>query len=74
MGKTSDKLAGRFKKGGREAFRKGRSLAGKVLHEAVNAASKETEREGLSPDRLGKKFKRVFSNVRDAVAEAVQED
>jgi hypothetical protein len=74
MGETSDKVAGRFKKGGKEAFRQGRTLAGKVLHEAVNASARETEREGLTPDRLGKKFKRVFTNVRDAVAEAVQED
>jgi len=32
------------------------------------------ETEGLTPDRLGRKFKRVFSNVRDAVAESIQED
>jgi hypothetical protein len=74
MGETSDKLAGRFKKGGKEAFRQGRAVAGRVLHEAVSASARETEREGLTPDRLGKKFKRVFTNVRDAVAEAVQED
>ena len=74
MGETSDKLAGRFKKGATEAFRQGRSIAGKALNEAVSSTAKEAEREGLTPDRLGKKFKRVFSNVRDAVAEAVQED
>ena len=74
MGKQSDKLTGRFKVGTREAFRQGRTIAGKVVNEAVNTASKEAEREGLAPDRLGKKFKRVFSNVRDAVAEAVQDD
>jgi hypothetical protein len=74
MGKQSDKVAGRFKKGSQEAFRQGRTIAGKVVSEAVNTASKEAEREGLTPDRLGKKFKRVFTNVRDAVAEAVQED
>jgi hypothetical protein len=39
----------------------------------VDATAREIEREGLSPDRLGKKVKRVASHVRDAVAEAVQE-
>jgi hypothetical protein len=74
LGKTSDKVAGRFKKAGQDFFRQGRSIAGRALHEAVNATATEAEREGLTPDRLGKKFKRVFSNVRDAVAESIQED
>jgi hypothetical protein len=74
VGKTSDKVAGRFKKAGQDFFRQGRSVASRALHEAVNTAASEAEREGLTPDRLGKKFKRVFSNVRDAVAESIQED
>jgi hypothetical protein len=74
MGKTSDKVAGRFKKAGQDFFRQGRSVASRALHEAVNTAASEAEREGLTPDRLGKKFKRVFSNVRDAVADSIQED
>jgi hypothetical protein len=74
VGKTSDKVAGRFKKAGQDFFRQGRSVASRALHEAVNTAASEAEREGLTPDRLGKKFKRVFSNVRDAVADSIQED
>jgi hypothetical protein len=74
IGKTSDKVAGRFKKAGTDFFRQGRSIAGKALNEAVNTAASEAEREGLTPNRLGKKFKRVFGNVRDAVAESIQED
>lgn len=74
IGKTSDKVAGRFKKAGTDFFRQGRSIAGKALNEAVNTAASEAEREGLTPNRLGKKFKRVFSNVRDAVAESIHDD
>ena len=74
IGKTSDKVAGRFKKAGQDFFRQGRSVASRALHEAVNVTASEAEREGLTPDRLGRKFKRVFSNVRDAVADSIQED
>lgn len=74
MGNASDKLTGRIRKGGQAFFRQGRSLAGRALSEAVSATARETEREGLTTDRLGKKVKRVLGNVRDAVANAVQEE
>lgn len=74
MGSASDKLTGRIRKGGQAFFRQGRSLAGRALSEAVSATARETEREGLTTDRLGKKVKRVLGNVRDAVANAVQEE
>jgi hypothetical protein len=74
MGKASDKVTGRLKKGGQEFFRQGRQIAGKVVREAVTTTTESAEREGLTPDRLGKKVKKVLSNVRDAVSEAVQED
>jgi hypothetical protein len=74
MGETSDKLTGRIKKGGQAFFRQGRTIAGKVVHEAVNSTAESIEREGLSPDRLGKKVKKVFGNVREAVSNAIEED
>jgi hypothetical protein len=74
MGETSDKVTGRIKKGGQAFFRQGRTIAGKVVHEAVNSTAESIEREGLSPDRLGKKVKKVFGNVREAVSNAIEED
>jgi len=73
VGKTSDKLTGRIKETTAQLWDQGRTVAGRVINEAVDATAREIEREGLSPDRLGKKVKRVASHVRDAVAEAVQE-
>jgi hypothetical protein len=74
MGKASDKLTGRIRKGGKSFFRQGRSVAGKVVHEAVETTQREAEREGLTPDKLGKKVRRVLGNVRQAVAEAIEEE
>ena len=74
MGKSSDKVAGRFKTAASEMFNQGRTVASRALNEAVNATKKEIEREGLSPDRLSKKVKRVVSHVREAVSNAVQEE
>jgi hypothetical protein len=74
LGKSSDKLAGRLKNAASEMFTQGRTVASRAIHEAVNTTKKEVEREGLSPDRLGKKVKKVFSHVREAVSNAVQEE
>lgn len=74
MGETADKVTGRLKKAMTDSFRQGRTVAGKVVHEAVNATAKEAEREGLTPDRLGKKVKRLVSHVREAVSNAVEEE
>lgn len=73
MGERADKLTGRLKKSGREFFRQGRSIAGKVVGTAMSTTSKEAEREGLTPDRIGKKVKRLVGHVRDAVSEAIEE-
>ena len=74
LGKASDKLTGRIRKGGGAFFREGRSVAGKVVHEAVEATQREADREGLTPDKLGKKVRRVLGNVRQAVSEAIEEE
>ena len=74
MGESSDKVTGRLKDTGQKFFRQGRQIAGKVVSEAVSTTTREAEREGLTPDRLGRKVKRVFGSVRNAVSEAVQDD
>ena len=74
MGESSDKVTGRLKKTGQKFFRQGRQIAGKVVSEAVSTTQREAEKEGLTPDRLGKKVKRVFGSVRNAVSDAVQDE
>ena len=74
MGERSDKMTGRLKQTGQKFFRQGRQVAGKVVSEAINTTAREVEREGLTPDRLGKKVKRVASSVRQAVSDAVQDE
>jgi hypothetical protein len=74
IGETSDRLTGRAKKAGQELWSQGRTIAGRAIQEAVDTTAREIEREGLNPERLGRKVKRVASHVRDAVANAVQDD
>jgi hypothetical protein len=74
MGETSDRLTGRANKAARDLWGQGRDVAGRAIREAVDTTTREIEKEGLSPDRLGKKVRRVASQVREAVANAVQED
>ena len=74
MGEAADKVTGRLKKAMTDSFRQGRTVAGKVVHEAVSTTAKEAEREGLTPDRLGKEVKRLVSHVREAVSNAVEEE
>lgn len=74
VGEASDKLTGRVKKGGQALFRQGRSIAGKVVQKTVNTTAESIEREGLAPDKLGKKVKKVLGNVREAVANAIEEE
>jgi hypothetical protein len=42
-----------------------------LLEEATEAISREAEREGLSPERLGRKIRRAARHVRDSIADAV---
>ncbi|MEA2708199.1 MAG: hypothetical protein QOF78_800, partial [Phycisphaerales bacterium] len=46
----------------------------RAISEVTSAAAREAEREGLTPDRLGRKVKRIVSHVRQAVTDAVDED
>jgi hypothetical protein len=72
MGPASDRLTGRIRSTSRKLLRQGKHLAGKAYDEAADTAVREAERVGLTPDRLGRKVKRLASKVRDAVTDAVQ--
>jgi hypothetical protein len=73
MGPTADRVMGRVKSTSRKLFRQGKDLLGKAYDEAADTAVREAERVGLTPDRLGRKVKRLASKVRDAVTDAVQQ-
>lgn len=72
IGKLSDKTAGRAKKAIGEVFEQGKEMFGHAVTEGMDALAREAEREGLTPARLQRKFKRLGAHVRDAVSEAVQ--
>lgn len=72
MGKTANRIGGRLKKAGKKLLKQGKQLAGKTLSEVVDVTSREIEREGLSPQRIGRKIKRVASEVRSAVTDTLE--
>lgn len=72
IGKLSDKTAGRAKKAIGEVFEQGKEMFGRAVTEGMDTLAREAEREGLTPARLQRKFKRLGAHVRDAVSEAVQ--
>lgn len=74
MGKWSDRFAGPAKEFGGQLLGQGKRIVGNVLSEGYNATQEEAEKVGLTPHRLGRKFKRIASHVRDAMAKAVDVD
>jgi len=73
VGRLSDRFVGPLKRSARELIDSGKQLTARAISEAANTTAKEAEREGLSPDRLGRKVKRIASHVKEVVAEAMQE-
>ncbi|MEA2734660.1 MAG: hypothetical protein QOE14_1111, partial [Humisphaera sp.] len=74
MGKSADRVNRRLRKATRGLFGEGENVFSRAISEVTSAAAREAEREGLTPDRLGRKVKRIVSHVRQAVTDAVDED
>lgn len=70
FGGTSGKLTGRLRSAGQELLEQGKEIASKVMSETTETLQEEAEREGLTPDRLSRKVKRIASKVKDAVVNA----
>src|SRR3712207_7967504 len=51
----------------------GKGMVSRALSEAVTATAREAEREGLTPNRLGRKVKRLAGHVREAVSQRSEE-
>jgi hypothetical protein len=73
FGGSSGKLTGRFKSAGQELLEQGKEIASKVVSEAGETLREEAEREGLTPDRLSRKVKRIAGKLKDAVVNAATE-
>ena len=74
LGSFSDRFAGKVKKGARNLIGQGKEMTSRALSEAASATAEGAERVGLTPQRMGRKIRRVASQVRDAVANAVNVD
>jgi hypothetical protein len=68
------KFADRVKSTGRELLDQGKEMAGNIFKETGEALGEEMEREGLTPDKLGKKVKRIAGRIKDVVSDAVEGD
>lgn len=73
FGRTSGKLTGRIRSAGQELFEQGKEIASKVMTETTETLREEADREGLTPDRLARKMKRIVNKVKDAVVTAATE-
>lgn len=70
IGETAGEFTGRVKSKGRELLDEGRKLAGRAAGEATDVLRKESNRAGLSPNKVAKKVKRIAHRVSNAVSEA----
>jgi len=70
LGKTADRWNGRIKDATSGLVDQGKELVTKAFTDAVDTAVREAEREGLTPDRLGRKVKRLAGHVRRAITDS----
>lgn len=71
LGETSARAASQLREGAERLWTEGKELVTKTVAEAANATAREADRVGLTPDKLGRKVKRLAGTVRNAVANAV---
>ena len=72
FGRTSGKLTDKIRSAGRELLEQGKQAAGKVVTEAGSALRDEVEKEGLSPDKLARKVKRIAGRIKDVISDATE--
>lgn len=69
---SSGGIAKKAKRAGQELWQQGKDMASRVMTEGMQAVADEAEREGLTPERLARKVKRIAGRVRDAVSDAAE--
>ena len=72
MGKAADRVNDRLRQATGGLLGQGKGVLSRALTEAADTAAREAEREGLTPERLGRKVKHVVGQIRQAVAETVE--
>ena len=72
MGSAADKVNNRLKQATGGVADRARRAFTAVVNEASSAVSREADREGLTPDRLGRKVSRLVSHVKQALTDAVE--
>jgi hypothetical protein len=72
MGKTADRLNQRIRGSTGGLVGQGKAVVTKAFTDAVETIAREADREGLTPGRISQKVKRLASEVRRAVADAVE--
>jgi len=70
FGGSSNKLSDRLRSAGRELLDQGKEIASKVVSEAGETLREEAEREGLTPERLSRKVRRIAAKLKDSVVDA----
>ena len=70
FGRSSSNWTNKLRSAGRELLDQGKQMAGKVASEAGAALREEAEKEGLSPDKLARKVKRIAGRIKDAISDA----
>ena len=69
IGKRADKVTRRIRSAGSKLWEQSQH----VFSEAGQAIASQAEREGLTPQRLGRKMKRIGTHVRDAITNALND-
>jgi len=73
MGGAADKVNERIKQATGGVAGQSKRAFTAAMKEATSAVAREAEREGLTPDRLGRKVSRLVSHVKQAVTDAVED-
>jgi len=72
MGKAADRVNRRIRDTAGAILGQGKGAVGKAVTDVLETVAREAEREGLTPQRLGRKFKRIASQVQHVVSEAIE--
>jgi phage-related tail protein len=71
-GERSRRLLERAGNAGRGLLNQGKEIAGRVLNKGASTVADEAEREGITPERLARKVRRIARRVGEAVSDAAE--
>lgn len=72
MGRTAGKVTNRVKSKGRELLEQGKELADRVASETTDVLRSGAAREGLSPEKVARKVKRIAGRLKDVVTDVAE--